>query len=148
MRGRFRDSIFLADDAMTIYVFRRLDVSTLCPLQFSSQQTRVFFYALTSDLTPVTPSQQLAPCPHLQISAMVRPSSKAQHRATVAANESRRSRQRSPPGHYRDVTTFTKTTDYFSEELPFVVVVGKDGVIGALRQLDGHLRNVYMNFFF
>ena len=53
-----------------------------------------------------------------------------------------------PSGHYRDVTTFAKTTDYFSEERPFVVVVGKDGVIGALRQLDGHLCNVCMNFFF
>jgi hypothetical protein len=36
-------------------------------------------------------------------------------------------------GHYRDLTTFAKTTDYFSEERPFVVVVGKDGVIGHRR---------------
>ncbi len=48
--------------------------------------------------------------------------------------------------YYRD--TFAKTTDYFSEERPFVVLIGKDGVIGALRKLDEHLRNVCMNFFF
>lgn len=52
-------------------------------------------------------------------------------------------------GH-RDSTssTFAKTTDYFSEERPFVVLIGKNGVIGALRELDEHLRNVCMNFFF
>jgi hypothetical protein len=45
-------------------------------------------------------------------------------------------------GYYRDSGIFAKTTDYFSEERPFVVVVGKNGVIGALRELDEHLRNV------
>ena len=48
---------------------------------------------------------------------------------------------------YRDSSTFAKTTDYFSEERPFVVLIGKSGVIGALRQLDEHLRNVRMNSF-
>ncbi|KAI0269647.1 hypothetical protein BGY98DRAFT_1101011 [Russula aff. rugulosa BPL654] len=50
-----------------------------------------------------------------------------------------------PSGHNRDLTTFAKTTDYFSEERPFVVLIGKDGVIGALRQLDEHLRNTGYN---
>lgn len=50
-------------------------------------------------------------------------------------------------GYFRDSTTFAKTTDYFSEERPFVVIIGKKGVIGALRDLDEHLRNVCMNFF-
>jgi hypothetical protein len=50
-------------------------------------------------------------------------------------------------GYFRDTTTFAKTTDYFSEERPFVVLIGKNGVIGALRELDEHLRNVCMNFF-
>ncbi len=45
-------------------------------------------------------------------------------------------------GGYRDITTFAKTSDYFSEERPFVVRIGKNGVIGALRTLDEHLRNV------
>jgi len=44
-------------------------------------------------------------------------------------------------GYFRDTTTFAKTTDYFSEERPFVVLIGKNGVIGALRELDEHLRN-------
>ncbi len=51
-------------------------------------------------------------------------------------------------GSYRHGTTFAKTTDYFSEERPFVVLIKKNGVIGALRELDEHLRNVCMNFFF
>jgi hypothetical protein len=49
---------------------------------------------------------------------------------------------------YRDSSTFAKTTDYFSEERPFVVLIEKDGVIGALRRLDEHLRKVCMNFLF
>jgi hypothetical protein len=49
---------------------------------------------------------------------------------------------------YRDTSTFAKTTNYFSEERPFVVLIGKNGVIGALRDLDEHLRNVCINFFF
>ena len=39
-------------------------------------------------------------------------------------------------------STFAKTSDYFSEERPFVVHVGKKGVIGALQELDQHLRTV------
>jgi len=39
-------------------------------------------------------------------------------------------------------STFSKTPDYFSEERPFVVLIGKKGVIGALQELDGHLRTV------
>ena len=49
---------------------------------------------------------------------------------------------------FRDSATFARTTDYFSEERPFVVRIGKHGVIGALRELDEHLRNVRMNIFF
>ncbi|KAH8994231.1 hypothetical protein EDB92DRAFT_1976761 [Lactarius akahatsu] len=37
-------------------------------------------------------------------------------------------------------TTFARTPDYFSEERPFVVLIGKRGVLGALEELDGHLR--------
>ena len=39
-------------------------------------------------------------------------------------------------------STFAKTPDYFSEERPFVVLIKKTGVIGALQELDGHLRTV------
>jgi hypothetical protein len=39
-------------------------------------------------------------------------------------------------------TTFAKTSDYFSEERPFVVLIGKKGVIGALQELDQLLRTV------
>jgi len=39
-------------------------------------------------------------------------------------------------------STFSKTSDYFSEERPFVVLVGKKGVIGALQELDQLLRTV------
>ncbi|KAH9170107.1 hypothetical protein EDB89DRAFT_2072397 [Lactarius sanguifluus] len=38
------------------------------------------------------------------------------------------------------LTTFARTPDYFSEERPFVVHIGKKGVLGALEELDGHLR--------
>ncbi|KAH9170108.1 hypothetical protein EDB89DRAFT_2072398 [Lactarius sanguifluus] len=38
------------------------------------------------------------------------------------------------------LTTFARTPDYFSEERPFVVLIGKRGVLGALEELDGHLR--------
>ncbi|KAH9980738.1 hypothetical protein BJV74DRAFT_855197 [Russula compacta] len=37
-------------------------------------------------------------------------------------------------------TTFAKTSDYFSEERPFVVLIGRKGVLGALQELDEHLR--------
>ena len=49
---------------------------------------------------------------------------------------------------YRGRTTFAKTTEYFEEERPFVVIIGKNGVIGALRELDEQLRKVRMNPFF
>jgi hypothetical protein len=35
-----------------------------------------------------------------------------------------------------------KISDYFSEERPFVVLIGKKGVIGALQELDQILRTV------
>ncbi|KAH9061803.1 hypothetical protein EDB83DRAFT_2520237 [Lactarius deliciosus] len=38
------------------------------------------------------------------------------------------------------LTTFARMPDYFSEERPFVVLIGKRGVLGALEELDGHLR--------
>jgi regulator of protease activity HflC (stomatin/prohibitin superfamily) len=42
-------------------------------------------------------------------------------------------------------TTFAKTADYFSEERPFVVPIGKKGVIGALQELDQILRTAGHN---
>jgi hypothetical protein len=33
-------------------------------------------------------------------------------------------------------STFAKTSDYFSEDRPFVVLIGRKGVIGALEELD------------
>ena len=39
-------------------------------------------------------------------------------------------------------STFAKTFDYFSEDRPFVSLIGKNGVIGALRDLDQNLRAV------
>ncbi len=46
---------------------------------------------------------------------------------------------------YREQTTFARTSDYFSEERPFVVRIGKKGVIGALQELDEHLHNVRLH---
>ncbi|KAI0294021.1 hypothetical protein B0F90DRAFT_1913351 [Multifurca ochricompacta] len=38
-------------------------------------------------------------------------------------------------------STFAKTPDYFKEEeRPFVILIGKGGVLGALHELDEHLR--------
>jgi hypothetical protein len=56
--------------------------------------------------------------------------------------------EKTSSGYHRDSTTFAKTSDYFSEERPFVVLIGKGGVIGALRELNEHLRQVCMNLFF
>jgi hypothetical protein len=42
----------------------------------------------------------------------------------------------------RRYTTFAKTPDYFAEERPFVVVIGKKGAMGALQDLDERLRKV------
>lgn len=39
-------------------------------------------------------------------------------------------------------STFARTPDYFSEERPFVMLIGKKGVLGALQDLDAHLRAV------
>jgi len=39
-------------------------------------------------------------------------------------------------------STFAKTSDYFSEERPFLELTGKKGVIGALQELDQLLRAV------
>ncbi|KAH9963945.1 hypothetical protein BGW80DRAFT_1348893, partial [Lactifluus volemus] len=39
-------------------------------------------------------------------------------------------------------TTFTKTPDYFAEERPYVVHIGKKGVLGALQELNEHLLQV------
>ena len=40
-------------------------------------------------------------------------------------------------------STFARTPDYFSEDRPFVVLInGKRGVLGALEDLDAHLRTV------
>jgi len=36
--------------------------------------------------------------------------------------------------------TFSRTANYFSEERPFLVLVDKKGVVGALQELDGQLR--------
>ena len=38
--------------------------------------------------------------------------------------------------------TFSRTADYFSEERPFLVHIDKKGVLGALKELDAHLRSV------
>jgi hypothetical protein len=46
----------------------------------------------------------------------------------------------SPPTKMQ--STFAKVTDYFSEERPYVVRIGKKGVIGALQELDQHLLQV------
>ncbi|KAH8989924.1 hypothetical protein EDB86DRAFT_3080693 [Lactarius hatsudake] len=43
------------------------------------------------------------------------------------------------------LTTFARMPDYFSEERPFVVLIGKRGVLGALEELDGHLRTAGHN---
>jgi hypothetical protein len=39
-------------------------------------------------------------------------------------------------------STFAKTSDYFSEDRPFVVLIGRKGVTGALQELDQQLRAV------
>jgi hypothetical protein len=39
-------------------------------------------------------------------------------------------------------TTFAKTPDYFAEERPYVVHIGKKGVLGALQELNDHLVQV------
>ena len=40
------------------------------------------------------------------------------------------------------MSTFARMPDYFSEERPYVVHIGKKGVLGALEELDEHLRTV------
>lgn len=46
------------------------------------------------------------------------------------------------PSAVKSHSTFAKTSDYFSEERPFVVLIKKKGVIGALQELDQLLRTV------
>ncbi|KAI0261866.1 band 7 domain-containing protein [Gloeopeniophorella convolvens] len=41
------------------------------------------------------------------------------------------------------VNKFTKMPDYFAEDRPFVVRIGKSGLIGALQELDQHLRKAH-----
>jgi len=40
-------------------------------------------------------------------------------------------------------STFSSTSDYFSEDRPFVVLIGKRGILGALQDLDAHLRAAF-----
>ncbi len=46
------------------------------------------------------------------------------------------------PGTPAPQSVFSRTPDYFSEERPFVVLIGKKGVLAAMQELDGHLRKV------
>ena len=39
-------------------------------------------------------------------------------------------------------TTFAKTPDYFAEERPYVVHIGRKGVLAALQELNEHLLQV------
>lgn len=48
----------------------------------------------------------------------------------------------SPTARATKPSTFSRTANYFSEERPFLVLIGKKGVVGALQELDAHLRNV------
>jgi len=57
----------------------------------------------------------------------------------VPGGSSRGKGVESSPSKANAHTTFAKTSDYFSEERPFVVLIGKKGVIGALEELDNHL---------
>jgi hypothetical protein len=42
----------------------------------------------------------------------------------------------------KNYSTFAKTPDYFTEDRPFVVLIKKQGVVAALEELDGDLRQV------
>lgn len=48
----------------------------------------------------------------------------------------------SPSAHVTKPSTFSRTANYFSEERPFLVLIDKKGVVGALQELDAQLRNV------
>ncbi|KAI0269650.1 hypothetical protein BGY98DRAFT_937730 [Russula aff. rugulosa BPL654] len=95
-------------------------------------QTRFYFYALTLTSDPhyshtlSTTSTMPAPSDFGDGSTVIESATPTQSRQKGVETFS----PAKPSGHYRDLTTFAKTTDYFSEERPFVVVVGKDGVIG------------------
>ncbi|KAI9450182.1 hypothetical protein BJY52DRAFT_1206183 [Lactarius psammicola] len=60
--------------------------------------------------------------------------------AHTASGRAKGAESASVPG--TTLTTFARMPDYFSEERPFVVLIGKKGVLGALEQLDAHLRTV------
>jgi len=51
----------------------------------------------------------------------------------------------SSPVTRRYTSTFAKTPDYFAEERPFVVAIGKRGAMGALQDLDERLRQAGHN---
>jgi hypothetical protein len=53
-----------------------------------------------------------------------------------------------PSSPAKNYSTFAKTPDYLSEDRPFVVLIDKKGVLGALQELDGHLRTVRGFLFF
>jgi hypothetical protein len=61
------------------------------------------------------------------------------HGAHAASSRGKGAESLSPT---KTQSTFTKTLDYFSEERPYVVHIGKKGIIGALQELDQHLRQV------
>ncbi|KAI9439401.1 hypothetical protein BJY52DRAFT_1217290 [Lactarius psammicola] len=63
--------------------------------------------------------------------------------AHTASGRAKGAESASVPG--TALTTFARTPDYFSEERPFVVLIGKKGVLGALEQLDAHLRTAGHN---
>ena len=60
--------------------------------------------------------------------------------AHVVSGRAKGAESASMPG--TALTTFARMPDYFSEERPFVVLIGKKGVLGALQELDAHLRTV------
>jgi hypothetical protein len=45
----------------------------------------------------------------------------------------------------KNYSTFAKTPDYFTEDRPFVVLIKKQGVVAALEELDGDLRQAGYN---
>lgn len=62
--------------------------------------------------------------------------------AHVASGRAKGAESASASARDTALSTFARTPDYFSEERPFVVLIGKKGVLGALEELDAHLRTV------
>src|SRR6266702_3262148 len=60
--------------------------------------------------------------------------------AHVVSGRAKGAESASMPG--TALTTFARMPDYFSEEGAFVEIIGKKGVLGALQELDAHLRTV------